>query len=76
MHSTKSTEYCLISLGLGLAAVLGGCAGSDTSRAVCEGLQARVRIVDPLADPKTARDQITCHEYEVGRKRLQKQEER
>ena len=49
------------------------CATTDANRSVCEGLQARVRVVDPLADPKTARDQVSCEAYEAERARLLKQ---
>lgn len=56
-----------------LPAGLAGCATTDVNRSVCEGLQARVRVVDPLADPKTARDQITCEAYQTERTRLQKE---
>jgi hypothetical protein len=55
-----------------LLAGLNACA-TDVNRSLCEGFQARARVVDPLADPKTARDQTTCEAYQAERARLQKE---
>lgn len=71
MHMWNAIEYGLA--GLALASGLAGCAGTSGARAMCEGLQARVRVVDPLADPKLSRDHPSCLEYEAERKRLQEQ---
>jgi hypothetical protein len=55
-----------------VTAALAACA-ADVSRSVCEGFQARVRIVDPLADQKMVRDQVSCDAYEAERARLLRQ---
>ena len=55
---------------LALAGGLSACAGTDPAHAMCEGLQTRARVVDPLADAKSAKDTVTCQEYEAERKRL------
>jgi hypothetical protein len=52
--------------------VLASCAGTDVNRSLCEGFRSGARVVDPLADPKTARDPVTCEAYEAERARLQK----
>jgi len=59
-----------------LAAGVSGCAGSVVARSLCEGLQLRARVVDPLADPKTSPDRATCAEYEAERGRLNGPERR
>jgi hypothetical protein len=55
-----------------LTSVLASCAGTDVNRSLCEGFRSGARVVDPLADPKTARDPVTCEAYEAERARLQK----
>ena len=55
-----------------VACVLSACAG-DAQRSVCEGLQVRARVVDPLADARSARDQVSCEAYAAERERLLKQ---
>jgi type IV pilus biogenesis protein CpaD/CtpE len=57
-----------------VAAGLAACATTDVNRSVCEGMQTRVRVVDPLADPKMPRDQPSCEAYEAERARLTKPE--
>jgi hypothetical protein len=54
-----------------MPAALTACA-TNVERSMCEGFQARARVVDPLADPKTARDQVSCEAYEAERTRLLK----
>jgi nucleoside-diphosphate-sugar epimerase len=56
----------LVAIGVGVA----GCAGSPAARSLCEGLQMRVRVVDPLADPKTSPNPASCEQYEAERSRL------
>jgi hypothetical protein len=56
-----------------LPAALAACSTSDVNRSVCEGMQTRVRVVDPLADPKMPRDQPSCEAYEAERARLTKE---
>jgi len=56
-----------------VACALSACA-EDANRSMCEGLQTRVRIVDPLADRQTLRDQqLSCEAYAAERERLLKQ---
>lgn len=55
---------------LAFASGLPACAETDPAHAMCEGLQTRARVVDPLADAKSAKDTVTCQEYEAERKRL------
>ncbi len=65
--------HLLRRLLLCVACALSACA-SDAQRSVCEGLQTRVRVVDPLADAKMARDQVSCEAYAAERERLLKQQ--
>jgi hypothetical protein len=55
-----------------LAIATTACTG-DVNRSMCEGLQTRVRVVDPLADRQTLRDQqVSCEAYAAERERLLK----
>jgi len=56
-----------------LASCLASCAATDVNRSLCEGFQARARVVDPLADPKPGQDRVTCEAYEAERARVRKE---
>lgn len=58
-------------LAIGTAACTG-----DLNRSMCEGLQTRVRVVDPLAERQTLRDQqVSCEAYAAERERLLRQQQ-